>query len=711
MIKYLLLCIVSVLTGTGILKISRVHLSFSHAFFLAPIITLSFWTLYLAWGILLGFPVKNLWLLGWFLTGIFSFLGISSLFFSRQNKSIYLKTFVIFLFVILIPVGVMSDYFSYGLFKYGGSDQFDGWPYIAYGQYLWENVRGAEGQLIPLHQYASHLATTRFISSALLAFFSPFIGYLGDTQATANLFLAWCIFNFASACAFFGMAQKFDKYIPFYLIIVIFSGWTIRVLAFNNFDNALILALLPTFAGISVLFNEDKFKWSIILACLAATTFYCYTELSPIILFCAAILFFYILSNIKSNKITLFILIALSIMLVSPYLREATQFILVQFNGSKMPGGRPGETLLSSLLEYNQQFFSFWGFSNSGEIATAVGITFFCLTLLGLFLLWFEKKQAFVFVCVLLLLGTCEMVYHQRYGYGAYKLIVLNWWLLMFCFIKSIQKILNSLSTYIKALAISLCFVFIASYINITYATLLTYSNYASIKNIKVLRKLYDIKSLIGNKAILIFVNHPIYNPWAIYFLRETPIKLINYQGHMSLTHVIPTMERAKKVKLNDIGFALTNDNTIFPTNYLVWAHGPYYLWKLPKNWIFITSIENQNGVENWGFWVGKGETKIKFLSSKQGLANFTGLISPGACLTKKSEYRIAVKTGGHYQKVVKIKPNKKFSITFPVNKNINEITLRPLDKPDRFFKHDKRPMLFGLSHFHVNLLTNMDNI
>ena len=61
--------------------------------------------------------------------------------------------------------------------------------------------KGTEGGLAPLYQYAAHLSRTRFISSAMLAFFSPMTGAAGDTQAAAGAFVAWTLFVFGASCA------------------------------------------------------------------------------------------------------------------------------------------------------------------------------------------------------------------------------------------------------------------------------------------------------------------------------------------------------------------------------------------------------------------------------------------------------------------------------------------------------------------------------
>ena len=96
---------------------------------------------------------------------------------------------------LLLPMLFFAIDFAEGIENFVGSAAGDGWSYVAYGQYLWEVRRGTPGPLAPLLQYATHLSGTRFISSALLGFFSPVTGMAGDTQGAVGVFLAATLFS------------------------------------------------------------------------------------------------------------------------------------------------------------------------------------------------------------------------------------------------------------------------------------------------------------------------------------------------------------------------------------------------------------------------------------------------------------------------------------------------------------------------------------
>ena len=191
MIAYLLLCTISILTGQGILRLTRVGVETPVSIFLAPLVTLSFWAILLGLGISIGFTVKDLRLFVWPLTILLAAVGLWG-----ADFRFFKQDWPMVLIVLVAPVLLMAPYFWNGITTYLGSPAYDGWSYMAYGQYLLDYPRGTEGGLSPLAQYAAHLNSTRFIASALLGFFAVLSGSNADTQMVSGLFLAWTLFVF-----------------------------------------------------------------------------------------------------------------------------------------------------------------------------------------------------------------------------------------------------------------------------------------------------------------------------------------------------------------------------------------------------------------------------------------------------------------------------------------------------------------------------------
>lgn len=590
MIAYFLICLISLFCGIGILRILKISLS-NHSIYIAPIITFSFWAIFLGLGGSLHFPIKQLWIPGWILTIIFSLLGLKQngiSFFKllyQQTLSHNLQPLLTLIFIFILPILIMAPYFWYGLAHYVGSNAPDGWSYIAFGNYLWENPIGTEGQLSPLHQYSAHLAHTRFIGSALLGFLSPLLGKLGDTQPTANLLLALSLFNLASTCAFFSVSQKQVKSTtPLYLVLLIFSSTLLRLLEANNFDNAIILAFLPAYAGIVYYVSDQKFRWGIILSLITAAAFYSYIELMPIILIGAFILFIpFLKKSWNLNKLHtlsfILLILILTLILCLPYLQKGLQLLLAQFKCTLQTTQRPGEGMFPTLLDGWKLIPAFWGLDTK-LISYGIGLLMIGLLTLGLSILIKKKARVLVILCLLLLLGSFEMIFHQRYSYGAYKLIVINWWLIAFVISIAITEIITHFKKY-QILLIA-CFAIIGlGYFYRVYINLRNQINNISIRDIRPLRALTEIKKYINSNPILVSVDNGILNEWAVYFLRAQPIKLVDYRIYMAQQHVIPFMNRAKFINPNKIKFELTDNQNTYSKENLIWSSGPYYLWKI----------------------------------------------------------------------------------------------------------------------------------
>src|SRR5262245_3065637 len=206
MFAYLAICLTSVFAGKGLLDLIGLQLETRASIYLAPITTLIIWALLLGVGVSLGFPVKYLWCIGWFLTFVLASLGVRWLVLPS-----FTNEWTPFAVVVFVPVVLMAPWFWYGPATYLGSPLPDGWSYVAYGQYLWDYGRNVEGGLAPLYQYAAHLRRTRFIASALLGFFSPIVSPGGDTQAASGYVLAWAIFAYCSSCMFFALTKGLTR--------------------------------------------------------------------------------------------------------------------------------------------------------------------------------------------------------------------------------------------------------------------------------------------------------------------------------------------------------------------------------------------------------------------------------------------------------------------------------------------------------------------
>src|SRR3989338_5702304 len=600
MIGYLLLCLITILTGHGILRLTRVRVEFDSALFLAPVLTLIFWSIFLGWGVLFGFPVKHLWIIGWAVTLLLALYGL------QCSKRQFLNVkWILLIGVIVIPVGLMAPFFWHGIKTYPGSCLWDGWSYIAFGQYLWEYPLGAEGGLAPLYQYASHLSHTRFMSSALLAFFSPMSGSLRDVQAASGYFLAFGVFLFSSASMYFIFTWwkvRTTWVFLTYVIITVFSGWTINVFSVNNYDNALILPLFPVFAAVIYSLDPKEWRWSIVLGGLAGAAVYCYPEMMPA-LFVGV--FFLFLQKAFSEKMffktfvmQIGIATIIAVLFSAPYLKTVFSYIQSQLLCSfEQQISRPGEGFFPQLLSLRYFLSAFWGFGAPFEtgfhsassiwecIKTTVAIFLTILAIIGLIALFRQKLWGIVALVLTLFCGAAAMILKLSYSYGAYKFLLLNWWSINFAVVFGVNTILVFFrESKLRGSIFATFIVILLTNIGITWARVVSFDkSFVPVKNSMTLRCVRKIKSFVGKEPVIINVKDDYAHLWAVYYLRDVNIHLLDYHVYMAQSHVVPLMNRAKPVAFSNLRYLLTDDQkmTASSSMKLIWKGGPYQLWKM----------------------------------------------------------------------------------------------------------------------------------
>lgn len=730
LLLYLLICTVSFFAGKGILRLLKIRLEARIALFFAPAVTLVFWVLLSALGICFQFTARQISALGWILTiGLIGF-GVF------QKESFFLKKddWAFTGVVISLPPLLMSPYFGQGLAVYLGSTMPDGWSYIAFGQYLWENLRGAEGGLSPLHQYAAHLARGRFVASALLGFFSPLVGSPGDTQTASGFFLAWSLFTFSASCLFFAAVKKMGKMsTTIYLAFCGLSGWLLNLLWTNNYDNALAISFSPALAGIILLTDGKTWRWGILLGCFTAGVLYCYPEMALFILAGSGILFIWrLFSNHESLgdwKVVLIVTGALAGALIAPFGKDILWFVKMQSSAANLPlGARPGEGYFADLLDLspNHLLPAFWGVGGDflkntwwkptyflmalKYLRRALSFAFTLLSILGILKLSREKEWGILGLWAFFLLGASIMLLQLAYPYGAYKFILLNWWAMALTLVWGIQLLANPFLAKRKEIKIfSLCLVLI--FFSVTALRIYSF-RLAYPKTILEFKELEKVKTLLGEvEPLMVAVDDDLANQWAVYYLRDLSIYLVQYRSYMAQPHVLPFMDRAKAVKIEKPRYVLSDSAGTFRLSpeKAVWVGGPYSLWKLPDaKWVLVTRIHNRNGLENWqgrqGFWMGQGVTELILLAGCEGRALLSADFLPGPSLPDKPDRQILISSDQGYRKTITIDREEKRMFTFPVKAGKNRIVFQPLDRPSLKVlpNGDNRPLLVGVHGLQV---------
>jgi len=299
------------------------------------------------------------------------------------------------------------------------------------------------------------------------------------------------------------------------------------------------------------------------------------------------------------------------------------------------------------------------------------------------------------------------MIFYFSYSYGAYKFIVLNWWGMCFAVVMGMDLLMNRLLVKRYRLRTAIPYCLFLPFLFLNGLLVLAFNEKTSpYHSVLPFKQVEQVKDIVRENAAIVAVSDGPASEWAVYFLRDTPIYLAEYRVYMAQPHVVPLMERAQAVEVTSIRYVLTDtlEFLSFPQATMLWSGGPYYLWRLTDHdWIFVSDIQNGNGIEHWGggrgFWLGKGDTEIHLISAEAGQVMINCRFIPGPSLPDKPERKMLIFTDQGYQTTITIVADGSQALLIPVTAGRNRLFFRPLDKPTltRLPNGDTRPLLVGV--------------
>ena len=701
--------------------------------FLAPVMTMVFWIIFLGWAILFRFTVMQVAVLLWGVSAIFAVLGLWYNIHKIRNQLYFIGT------IVIIPALLMLPYFGYGIESYPGSWFFDGWGYITNAQYLWGHPLGrfldqdAISLLAPIDKLGS-MYHGRFADIAVLAFFSQLTSVPGDTQAASGIFLSWGVFVFASTCAFFVLVKGklLNRNLQTTFIwFAAFSGWMLNVLVANNYSNLLAISFLPAFCGI--IFSPDlEWKKSALLSMLSAAILYLYPEMSPAILGCASVMLLQKLWQERGGsriKVLLspLLLIGLTILLIEPWLSALWTCFASQLHvGLDRSVSRPGEGYFPGLLKIRYFLMSFWGFwvplrgSGSGiwSVICHLGALFLTsFLLIGIYRLWRGREWHFLLPIFLLLCSALIMICHFSYDYGAYKFILLSWWATAFCTVSGVDFLRQSINTRYKR---AFKYYLVAATVTVALLTGIRVMSMeqVTVKSIRHYKQVTEISGFVRDALVLVNVRESLANQWALFFLRN--MNLFPIGGDHPYFRSSWIRPDSKKINPQDCSYLLTDASDSLPQDNLLWAKGPYFLWRLTPDWCFVTNLKLPTGygTGDFGagreFWMGNEKVEFTLFAKTRGLASFDAEFYFGPSLPEKRSRRLLIaKSGGiSFSQFATIDHEGSLSLTFPVSSGENRVTLEVLDPPSVKIlpNGDLRPLLLVIRELRPRFVEKYDS-
>ena len=698
MFVYFALILVVLFSGMGLLKLSRVKLDWPSSIYLAPILTLSMWSLIIGYGVLRGYTVAELWRWGYLVTLVLAAYGLFSQF--GRLKQLDISGIIL---LALLPVALMFPYFLYGILSYMGSPAWDGWSHVAQGQALWTYPKEAEGGLAPLYQYAAHLSQNRFVAQALLGFLSPLTGLPGDTKSASGLFLALCFFVFASSTLFFASSRRLGRPLSLvYAGATLLSAWMLNLLKANNYDNVMAISYLPAFAGIQAYLRHDDFGQPVLLALLAAAQVYIYPEMTPLVLGFAVVFVSQRIyaGKLGSKKWGLFLCAAAIMFLVFslPTLTFSIKFFIQQFRTASVTllSSRPGQNMFPYLLAPYNCMANMWGLFVPVNVGLGiesialnmVGFLFSVLAVIGMFYRVKQGDWTIALFVVTIWFGALFMILKENYDYGAYKILNMGWWASSFTVFAGVSILKARWRSAILQVAAAILLVF---FLTSTGLQISRFNNIIYPKSVVYYEQVHDIKKIVMDKPVLVYIDDVYTNQWSVYFLRDLDILVHPYRGYMAQQHVIPFMDRARKPAVEKIAYVLTDSRitTAISPKKPVWKAGKLTLWDVGsfRNNYAVYSIVSPNVLEKLNsedlIWIGGQETRIDLWAGQNGSVVLTGVLASGPSISGTQERRVLFSTDNGFEKALKFDGTCNLVMAVPVRKGNNCILVRSLDDPN----------------------------
>lgn len=726
MAAYFFVALISLVAGFGALAALRLKLAAADRWLLAPGACMVAWALVLGIGVSLGMSTRVLAVPFWSLTGVAAIYGIVQ---ARLEWTSRVAGLLVL--VLALPVGLMAYDVAHGLANYIGGPASDGWSYVAYGQYLWQWPKGTEGSLAPLYQYAAHLSRTRFVASGLLGVFSPIAGRRGDTQAAVGCFVAWTLFIFGASCAAYGtdrLARR--RWLAALCALAVSSRWVYGAIQVHNYDNLIAISFLPLAMAVIRRIAGPDWRSSVTLGAILAAAIYGYPELAAFVAIGAALAV--LVRAFHDGRWLAWVgwgagAAGLAFVLLLPGLSDLRWFISSQIRGATVAvGARPGEGSFAALVSSHDWFSTFWGYeplsatSRFAKFATAwtlsghlLAAALWILTGFGIVRFLRRRQWDAVALCGLLMVGEVLMVARQHYSYGAYKFLLLQCWLMAAFVTAGAQTIADWITADGKSRHVlwrwlpGVAGAILACGLAGTVAQReRAFHLTVAAGTIEPYRALLAADRITAREPILVSVDDVIANEWAVYFLRDHPIRLLGYRGYMAMSHVVPLMNRSTPVDLSAARYVLSDDRSSVQRD-VVWAGGPYILWRIPASGAAVLGqVDNPNGAERMDgrsfYWIGSADTRVEVVATADGTIALTGRFVPGPSLPVTPERHILLSSPADGEHLFAINRDADQVIPVLVQRGENEITIRDLDQPTAMAPNDPRPLLLGLEGLSV---------
>jgi hypothetical protein len=621
------------------------------ALFAAPAVTLALWIIALSGAAWASIPLHHVsgpvWIASLLLTALGLALRISvwraiaaGADDDRKQSRLLWATAVV------LPLLTLPATLRYGLGDFVNSTHPDAWSYVMVADYLSEVARGTEGGLSALHQYAAHLINARNASSAILAHLAIGLGGVRTAQAITLFCLVVLFANVSALIAFartvFGRAEPAAC-----LALLAGLGWPANIIFSGNFDQLLLLPLLPLIAALALRAGSGFGLWSgsILIGILVAAALFAYIELAFLGLIIA--LAFVISPDtdfrpaIGRAVLVCCIAMPIALVLTWPGFDALLRMLTSQYamaSGAVRPGEGyfPGLGLPLRLPSAVPALGGEFPHMPWSGVPWMIGAFLSAVTLEGA---WSERRRWSVILgFALATVAFAYFAYREHYSYGAYKIVSVNIWMIGFFTvaggIRLAERARGHLPKPVSVAAVIATVLFLVTADRtLVQANVVKYRQNA-LQQTKY-REAVTISAIVAGAPTLLAVRDDDANEWAVFYLSDTPLLIAPYRRYMAQAHVIPFMERSRPVDPAGIRYIVTDHGdtirAVLSGARQVWDGQAYSLWRTDDaDWAIVADVRNPNGGETGGIWLGSPKTEFLVVTGRNGPATLTANVQPG---------------------------------------------------------------------------------
>jgi hypothetical protein len=576
--------------------------------------------------------------------------------------------------------------------------------YAAFGQYVWETARGVSSGLSFVDQYASHLSDARFGGSSLMAILSVIVRP-GDPASSMSLFFTICLAAIALSVYCVSQSLGYSRSVSLLAgAIAIGTGWIGDILTLGNIDQLLFIPLLDTWAALMIdsARSESLSNGRVVaLALCISAAIYTYPEgfvigaltVFPIILY--FLYRFYATRQIPRLLTGLVLLV----IVVSPYMPIMLHFIAGQIGSSTLQlrpgaGAFPGllnrVRLLPSVFALGEEY----GAANFSAWNLLVPVVLIALLGYGIYKVSHFRKLIVLGFSFFVLF--CGYQLYALYDYGFYKVLSINYYL-----------VATFVAGGVGALASRRVFTWLAGLVLIGAIWVELYEDGLHRIKLGCVDQLVDFKTIrfvARERPITVNISDPFTQLWAVYFLKDVPIRLVNRASYLGMPHVLPLLARAKSGAGDPVGELRPGSDVN-----ALWSNSHFSIGRnrTVQGPVEITAITNAYGVETLDgtnfVWVGPEPLILNVVSEAAGTYRLrASRFLMGPSLPGNSKRRLQIEIGGNKKEIVIDADTKEIPLS--LGKGPVDVKIVCLDTPTLLGQPngDPRPLMVGIQDFSI---------